>query len=105
MYMNTLHNSITNADDTKYYDPFMKDDCRPVLLIQSQWRIVIKSILYRLVAFLVTAGVTYSFTNNISQSINMGIIIEFLNTVIYYVYEQLWNIITWGYISNSLLES
>lgn len=107
--MNTKQNNfITNANKAEYYDPFMKgkqEECDPetLYMVQSQRRIFIKSLLYRLIALIATIGVTYYYTKSYTKSVGIGIMIELLQTVLYYTYEQIWNTIEWGYISKSML--
>tara|TARA_Y100000768_G_C23984913_1_gene688186 strand:- start:2725 stop:3018 length:294 start_codon:yes stop_codon:yes gene_type:complete len=89
-------NYITNAIKTEYYNPFIKkkqEECvsETLYMVQSQTRIIIKSILYRLIALAATISITYYYTRNYAKSFGIGIMIELLQTVLYYTYEQLWN--------------
>lgn len=78
-------------------------DSKPLYMIQTQTRIFIKSLLYRLFALIATVFVTYYYTKNYKKSIGMGIMIEFFQTLLYYTYEQLWNNIQWGYHTDTIL--
>lgn len=103
--MNTF---ITNANNMDYYDPFMKaklEKCQTEskYMVQTQTRILIKSIIYRIIAFMLTTIISFYFTKNYTKALQLGIIVETLNTIIYYIYEQLWNVIDWGYSSKTTL--
>lgn len=64
---------------------------------QSNYRLVIKSILYRLIALSVTFIVSLYFTKSYSKSVIIGVITELFQTLIYYTYEIAWNNVQWGY--------
>lgn len=64
----------------------------------TQERIVVKSVFYRLFAFIFTVLVTYLNTGNVSKSLNLGFLIELLQTLLYYLNEVIWNNISWGRI-------
>ena len=66
---------------------------------QTKKRIIIKSLLYRLLAFIFTFLTTYLFIKNYKLSIGIGIVVELLQTILYYFYEIFWNKINWGIYS------
>lgn len=103
-------NLITDTLQMEYRDPFIKEyvddkECTPetIYMVQTQIRIFVKSILYRVLGFSLTVFITYYFTGNYKKSFNVGIIVELTQTIIYYLYEQLWNNIDWGYTSKTTL--
>lgn len=111
--MSTKNNLITNMMQKEYENPFIqlldkrekKEECTPetIYMVQTQTRILIKSILYRLIAFSLTFITSYYFTGNYKKSFGIGIIVELSQTIVYYLYEQVWNNINWGYTSNTTL--
>ena len=38
------------------------------------------------------------FTNNIKSAITVTMLIEIIQTIVYFMYEELWNKINWGYV-------
>jgi uncharacterized membrane protein len=67
-------------------------------LQQSQKRIITKTILYRIIVFIITFLITYIFTHNSISALYLSLIVEFLQTLTYYFYENTWNTINWGLI-------
>lgn len=67
-----------------------------LVISQSQTRIFIKSLLYRIIAFSLTFIVSYIATRNVKKSLQIGVFVEFIQFVIYYFYEHIWNQVNWG---------
>ena len=67
-------------------------------LVQSQKRIVIKTIIYRILGILITFIGGFLFTNNFKSAFMVTILIEVMQMIVYFSYEQLWNNIEWGYL-------
>ena len=65
-------------------------------LVQSQKRIVIKTILYRILGILITFIGGYLFTKNYKNAFLITMLIEITQMIVYFIYEQLWNKIEWG---------
>lgn len=66
--------------------------------LQSNERIIVKSIIYRFIALLITFFITYLFTNHFRKSVKVSVFIESLQFISYFIYEMVWNNINWGYI-------
>lgn len=66
--------------------------------LQSNERIIVKSIIYRFIALLITFFITYLFTNHFRKSFKVSVFIESLQFISYFIYEIVWNNINWGYI-------
>ena len=71
-------------------------DNQEVYMIQSKERIIIKTVLYRIIAIIMSFIINNLFFNNVKKAILLTIIIEFIQMTIYYFYEKIWNIIRWG---------
>ena len=72
-------------------------DIKTKYKLQSNERIIVKSIIYRFIALLITFIITYLFTNNFRKSFKVSIFIETLQFLSYFIYEIVWNNIEWGY--------
>lgn len=72
-------------------------DIKTKYRLQSNERIIVKSIIYRFIALLITFFITYLFTNNFRKSFKVSIFIETLQFISYFVYEIVWNNVEWGY--------
>lgn len=71
-------------------------DNQEVYMIQSKERIIIKTVVYRIIAIIMSFIINNLFFNNVKKAILLTIIIEFIQMTIYYFYEKIWNIIRWG---------
>ena len=69
--------------------------------LQTNSRIIVKSIIFRLVALVITFSITYFYTTNLRKSLKVAIFIEFIQFISYFIYENAWNNVKWGYIINN----
>jgi uncharacterized membrane protein len=69
-----------------------------IMIKQSQRRILIKTIIYRILGVLITFIGGMLFTNNIKSAIKVTMLIEIVQTIVYFLYEEIWNKIKWGYL-------
>ena len=67
-------------------------------LVQSQKRIVIKTIIYRILGILITFIGGYLFTKNYKNAFLITMLIEITQMTVYFIYEQVWNKVKWGYL-------
>ena len=65
-------------------------------LKQTQKRIIIKTLIYRILGILITFIGGFLFTNNFKSAFIVTILIEVMQMIVYFSYEQLWNKIEWG---------
>ena len=72
-------------------------DVKTSYRLQSNHRILVKSVMFRLIALMITFIITYLFTSNFKKSIKVSVFIETLQFISYFIYELIWNNITWGY--------
>lgn len=68
--------------------------------LQSNNRILLKSIIFRIIALIITFTITYLYTNNYRSSLKVSIFIELIQFFSYMIYEVIWNNINWGYVIN-----
>lgn len=102
---------ITDYLKDRYKIPLSPDDdnndedrdTKMIYMKPSQTRILIKTILYRLLGIMITLSITYYFTGSYKKALGIGLIVEFAQTVVYYLYEQVWSVIEWGYISKTTI--
>jgi len=64
--------------------------------IQAQKRAIVKTLCYRLFMMMVTMIVAWLIVNDVNAAINIGLITNLLKTGTYYIYERIWDHITWG---------
>lgn len=67
-------------------------------LVQSQKRIFIKTIIYRILGILITFIGGYLFTKNYKNAFLITMLIEITQMTVYFIYEQVWNKVEWGYL-------
>ena len=67
------------------------------MIKQSQKRILIKTLIYRILGVFITFIGGILFTNNIRSALTITMLIEIVQTVVYFMYEEIWNKIDWGY--------
>lgn len=66
---------------------------------QNPIRIIVKTLLYRILAFLLMFLITNLTLGNLKIALSMSIIVEIMQTLLYLSYENIWNYVSWG-ISN-----
>tara|TARA_B100000674_G_scaffold482912_1_gene486027 strand:+ start:111 stop:356 length:246 start_codon:yes stop_codon:yes gene_type:complete len=62
---------------------------------QSTKRMLVKTIIYRIVGATITFLVSYFFLGEISTSIGISFFTEGLQTIMYFINECAWNVIDW----------
>ncbi len=67
-----------------------------MLFYETHTRTAVKTVLWRIVATLITWGTVYWFTGEIKESIKITLIAALLGMTAYYFYERIWNAIGWG---------
>lgn len=67
-----------------------------VYMIQSNRRILIKSVLYRILGIIISFITANLFINNIKKALLLTILTEIIQTTIYILYEKIWNNIKYG---------
>ena len=63
---------------------------------QSIKRIIVKTVIYRLIAIFFTIFFSFIFTRNIFKSVGIAIFTELFQTVVYFLYEKYWNKLDYG---------
>jgi len=64
--------------------------------LQARRRALVKTLCYRLGMILVTVVVAWVFIGDVGNALNIGIVANVVKTGTYYLYERLWDHITWG---------
>ena len=59
-------------------------------------RSLVKTITYRVVIIISTAIIVYILTGEVKQTIDITLIANLINTLLYYIHERVWNKIHWG---------
>ena len=66
------------------------------MFYETKTRTVVKAILWRIIATLITLGTVYYYTRKLSESIELIIVAAIIGITAYYIYERVWNRIQWG---------
>ena len=67
-----------------------------ILIIQKNNRIFLKTLLYRVITIVISFIVSNFFLKDTKKALFFSLIIEFIQMINYYFYEQIWNNIKWG---------
>lgn len=65
---------------------------------QTKNRIFFKTILYRLISIIIAFCISYIWTKQFEASLYLTLFIELVQTISYFIYENLWNQVGWGII-------
>jgi len=65
---------------------------------ETKSRSLSKTIIWRVIAMLITWGTIYAFTGKLSESIKITIVAALIGMAAYYIHERIWNRINWGKI-------
>jgi uncharacterized membrane protein len=52
--------------------------------------LLVKAITYRMIALATTFGVTYFYFGSLGSSIVFSLILEAMNSLVYYLYDKIW---------------
>ena len=64
--------------------------------METKRRSFLKSLGYRIILILSNGIVVYAISGRVDLAINISILTGIINTLIYYFYERVWNIIPLG---------
>jgi uncharacterized membrane protein len=64
--------------------------------LESHKRSIAKTISWRVVATIITGGVTYVLTGRLDFAVTVGLADTFVKFFIYYVHERMWTRISYG---------
>jgi uncharacterized membrane protein len=63
---------------------------------QARRRAIVKTVCYRLFMLLITVIVAWAIVGDLGDAFNIGLIANVVKTGTYYLYERVWDHITWG---------
>ena len=66
------------------------------LFQETKTRSAVKTVLWRVIATLITWGTLYYFTGQLFESSKITIVAAIIGMAVYYLYERAWNNIDWG---------
>ena len=95
---NNIKNKAKNNINNKPKDEVHK------YIVQSQKRIIIKALSYRVIMFMLTLLVTYFFLRDNKTVLKYTILMEFITFLFYYTHELVWNNISFGYETQKVVE-
>ena len=73
--------------------------------METLQRSLLKTVVWRVVATLITLVVVFLFTGEIHQATNITLVVAALLAVGYYFNERMWDKIKWGRVQNSFIQS
>jgi len=98
MIFNDIKNNKKIEQVSKKENINEKKDLNISTRLQSNERLLIKTIIFRLLAITITFSISYIYTNNFRKSMKVSIFIETLQLILYFINEHIWNNIKWGYV-------
>lgn len=63
---------------------------------ETKSRSLAKTVIWGVVATLITWGTIYAYTGKLSESIEITIVAALIGMTAYYFHERIWNAINWG---------
>ncbi|WP_080508332.1 DUF2061 domain-containing protein [Haloparvum sedimenti] len=64
--------------------------------LQNRKRAIVKTVSYRLFMLLITVSIAWVIIGDVSAALNIGLLTNIVKTGTYYLYERIWDHITWG---------
>ncbi|MEK7509871.1 MAG: DUF2061 domain-containing protein [Patescibacteria group bacterium] len=64
--------------------------------METKTRSLVKTILWRIIATLVTWVVVFVFTGTAVESLKITLVAAVASMTAYYVHERVWNVVRWG---------
>lgn len=64
--------------------------------LQGRLRAIVKTLCYRLFMVVITIAVAWLITGSSADAVSIGVITNVVKTGTYYLYERMWDHITWG---------
>jgi uncharacterized membrane protein len=65
-------------------------------MVEKHRRTVLKAASYRLFATMAVPAVSFLYTGSFKSAASIGLTTAAAKTVLYYIWERLWNNISWG---------
>ena len=65
-------------------------------IMETKTRTLVKTVVWRIIATLLTWAVVYIFTGSITGSLEITLVAAAVSMLAYYVHERVWNVIKWG---------
>ena len=59
-------------------------------------RSIVKAVVWRIFATIITLSVAYAFTGVFSESLELTLVAAVISMAAYYVHERVWNRVSWG---------
>ena len=63
---------------------------------ETKTRTLAKTIIWRVIATLITWSTLYFYTRQLSESLQITLVAALIGMSAYYIYERIWNNIQWG---------
>ncbi|MBI2030943.1 DUF2061 domain-containing protein [Candidatus Kaiserbacteria bacterium] len=63
---------------------------------ETHARTLVKTVVWRIIATLISISVVYSFTGAMKESVEISLAGAAIGVVTYYLHERFWNAVQWG---------
>ncbi len=63
---------------------------------ETRARSITKTVMWRVIATVITLGTAYLFTGKISESLEIALVGAVISMTAYYFHERIWNKVRWG---------
>jgi len=64
--------------------------------LDKKLRSLVKSVTYRIIAFIVLMMITWYATHNLGQTTFISVTFQTIQLFLYYIHERLWERVNWG---------
>lgn len=68
------------------------------MFVETQGRSIAKTMVWRVIATVITGSVIYAFTGELLESSKITLAAAALSMLAYYIFERTWNKVGWGKI-------
>ena len=73
-----------------------QDDTHNMIFEETRVRSLVKAVVYRIISFLGTIGLSWLITRDIKETLSITLAIQLFLIVLYYTSERVWDRVDWG---------
>jgi uncharacterized membrane protein len=72
------------------------EEIKTLVFRESRLRSLVKSLTYRLLSLAGTFILCWVITGNIKETVSITVAVQIFLVILYYVYERIWDKVSWG---------